>query len=69
MAFANCDLAELHLQVVAGSSERQKESEHGLGVNTGQPRAAVYVRGLINPWRGWVAVLGLHPLQPEGLRV
>lgn len=65
MAFANCDLAELRLQVGAGSGERQKESEHGLGVNTGQPRAAVYVRGPM----AWVAVLGLHPLRPEEPRV
>lgn len=33
LSFANYDLAELHVQVGAGSGEREKESERSLGMN------------------------------------
>lgn len=34
LSFANYNLAELHLQVGAGSGEREKKSKRSLGMNT-----------------------------------
>lgn len=66
LSFANYNLAELHLQVGAGSGERGRRAQswneylvaQGLFANQGGDK----------PWGRHLVLLGLCPLRPERLR-